>query len=102
MVSVSAKNSEGLEDLREAILEPFVSLSSNEGGLLITDARHYDLLCRTQAELESSSKAIEAGASEELVLVGLHNALRFLGEITGETTTEDVLSRIFSTFCIGK
>jgi len=41
-------------------------------------------------------------ASEELVLVGLHNALRFLGEITGETTTEDILSEIFSTFCIGK
>ena len=102
VVRVSAKNSEGLEDLREAILEPFVSLSSNEGGLLITDARHYDLLCRTQAELESSRATIEAGASEELVLVGLHNALRFLGEITGETTTEDVLSRIFSTFCIGK
>jgi len=36
------------------------------------------------------------------VLVGLHNALRFLGEITGETTTEDILSEIFSTFCIGK
>jgi tRNA modification GTPase len=102
VVRVSAKNSEGLDDLREALLEPFVSLSSNEGGLLITDARHYDLLCRTQAELESSRTTIEAGASEELVLVGLHNALRFLGEITGETTTEDVLSRIFSTFCIGK
>ena len=40
--------------------------------------------------------------SEELVLVGLHNALKFLGEITGETTTEDILTQIFSTFCIGK
>jgi tRNA modification GTPase len=40
--------------------------------------------------------------SEEIVLIGLHNALRFLGQITGETTTEDMLTRIFSTFCIGK
>ena len=102
VVNVSAKTSEGLEDLLEAILEPFVSTSSNEAGLLITDARHYDLLCRTQAELESSLRAITAGASEELTLVGMHNALRFLGDITGETTTEDVLSRIFATFCIGK
>lgn len=102
VVNVSARDNEGLEELREAILEPFVSASNSEGGLLITDARHYDLLCRAQAELESSSRAIDAGASEELVLVGLHNALRFLGEITGETTAEDVLSRIFSTFCIGK
>ena len=102
VVKVSARNNEGLDELREAILEPFVSTSNSEGGLLITDARHYDLLCRTRAELESASIAIEVGASEELVLVGLHNALRFLGEITGETTAEDVLSRIFSTFCIGK
>jgi len=41
-------------------------------------------------------------ASEELVLVPLHNALRYLGEITGETTSEDILTEIFSTFCIGK
>ncbi|MDQ2856733.1 MAG: tRNA uridine-5-carboxymethylaminomethyl(34) synthesis GTPase MnmE [Acidobacteriota bacterium] len=102
VVTVSAINNEGLDELREAILEPFVSGSNSEGGLLITDARHYDLLCRAQAELEASSRAIDEGASEELVLVGLHNALRFLGEITGETTAEDVLSRIFSTFCIGK
>jgi len=40
--------------------------------------------------------------SEEIVLIGLHNALRSLGQITGETTTEDMLKRIFSTFCIGK
>jgi tRNA modification GTPase len=102
MVTVSARNNEGLEELRDAILEPFVFDSNSEGGLLITDARHYDLLCRAQAELESSARAVNDGASEELVLVGLHNALRFLGEITGETTAEDVLSRIFSTFCIGK
>ena len=100
VVNVSARTSDGLEDLREAILEPFVSFDTNEGGLLITDARHYDLLCRTQDELESSFRAIEAGASEELILVGLHNALHFLGDITGETTPEDVLSRIFSTFAL--
>jgi len=102
VVKVSAKNGTGLEELRDAMMEPFLSVSTNEGGLLITDARHHDLLCRTQAELQSASTAIASGASEEIVLVGLHNALRFLGQITGETTAEDVLSRIFSTFCIGK
>ena len=40
--------------------------------------------------------------TEELVLVGLHNALRFLDELTGETTSDDILGQIFSTFCIGK
>jgi tRNA modification GTPase len=101
-VSVSAKDGSGLEELCDAILEPFISTTDNQTGLLITDARHYDLLRRAQVELEASQVELDSGASEELVLVGLHNALRFLGEITGETTAEDVLSRIFSTFCIGK
>ena len=102
VIEISARNSNGLEELLDAILEPFASFDLNEAGLLITDARHYDLLCRTRSELEASSRTIDCGASEEIVLVGLHNAMRFLGEITGETTAEDVLSGIFSTFCIGK
>ncbi len=102
VVKVSAKDNAGLDQLRDAMSEPFLSANLSNGGLLVTDARHHDLLCRTQAALESSATAMRAGASEEIVLVGLHNALRFLGEITGETTTEDVLSRIFATFCIGK
>jgi len=101
-VDVSAKAGSGLDTLCEAIVEPFAFVSANESGLLITDARHYDLLQRTQVELESSLRSLDEHASEELVLIGLHNALRYLGEITGETTAEDVLSRIFSTFCIGK
>jgi tRNA modification GTPase len=45
---------------------------------------------------------LDQGASEELVVSGLHDGLLFLGEITGETTTEEILSEIFATFCIGK
>ena len=68
----------------------------------VVDARHHDLLLRAQTEIENSIGLLEQKTSEEIVLVGLHNALRYLGEITGETTTEDMLTRIFSTFCIGK
>lgn len=102
VVEVSAKEKVGLSELRGAIIEPFQSLDTGDQGLLITDARHYDLLWRTRNELESSSDLIAQGASEELVLIGMHNGLRFLGAITGETTAEDVLSQIFATFCIGK
>jgi tRNA modification GTPase len=101
-VQVSAKTGTGLEDLCDAIVATFNLDDANDNGLLVTDARHYDLLCRCQAELESAKTLFEKRASEELILVGLHNALRFLGAITGETTTETILSEIFSTFCIGK
>jgi tRNA modification GTPase len=102
IVSVSAKSEAGLEELRAAILKPFANGNSMSEGLLITNARHHDLLARAVAAIETSEHLLSQSASEEIVLVGLHNALRYLGEITGETTTEEILGQIFSTFCIGK
>ena len=57
---------------------------------------------RAKDDIENSIILFDQKMSEEIVLIGLHNAIRYLGEITGETTTEDMLTRIFSTFCIGK
>ncbi len=102
IIPISAKTGEGIAELKRALIDPTVADQLSTSGFLITDARHHDLLLRTCTEIESSIESLNAGTSEEIVLVGLHNALRYLGEITGETTTEDMLSRIFSTFCIGK
>ena len=101
-INVSARTGEGLSALRAAILSSLNSDGFDDGSLLITNARHYDLLCNTQREIEVARAALRDRHSEELVLAPLHNALRFLGRITGETTTEDILSEIFATFCIGK
>jgi tRNA modification GTPase len=102
VVHLSALTGEGLSALTAAILEPFGKVDSEDVGLLITDSRHYDLLRRAQDSVGEAVELLKENAGEELVLVGLHNALRFLGEITGETTTEDILGEIFNTFCIGK
>jgi len=102
IVPISAKTGEGLDELRDAIVRPFSPQDVATSGFLVTDARHHDLLVRTKQEIEQSLGQVENRMSEEIVLVGLHNSLRYLGEITGETTTEDMLTRIFSTFCIGK
>lgn len=101
-LNVSAKTGAGLDALRAAILEPFATFDINDSGLLVTDARHFDLLQRTQSALISSLGLLDQRASEEIVLVGLYDSLRFVGEITGETTPDDVLTQIFATFCIGK
>lgn len=101
-INVSARTGKGLDDLRAAMLESLNSAGIEDQGLLITNVRHYDLLCRTKQELELAREAFRERYSEELVLVPLHNALKYLGQITGETTTEDILSEIFATFCIGK
>jgi tRNA modification GTPase len=102
VVSVSAKSAAGLAALRTAILQPFANGNADSEGLLITNARHHDLLVRAIEAIISSEQLLTERASEEMVLVGLHNALRYLGDITGETTTEEILGQIFSTFCIGK
>jgi len=101
-VAISAKSGSGLDSLKSALIKPFSPSDMNLDGFLVSDARHYDLLRRAHDEVITSADLLRSGTSEEIVLVGLHNGLRFLGEITGETTTEDMLTRIFSTFCIGK
>jgi tRNA modification GTPase len=102
LVSVSARSEAGLESLRAAILAPFANGSAHSEGLLITNARHHDLLVRSIEAIVSSEHLLRERASEEIVLVGLHSALRYVGEITGQTTTDEILGHIFSTFCIGK
>ena len=102
IVVLSAKTQEGLDLLKREIVEPFSSKEMSSDAFLVSDARHYDLLCRANEEIEHSIALLDENVSEEITLVGLHNALRYLGQITGETTTEDMLTRIFATFCIGK
>ena len=102
ILAVSAKTGSGLDSLKQAIVQPFAPQEISDSGFLVTDARHYDLLVRSKDEITSSLALFDQKTSEEIVLVGLHNALRYLGQITGETTTEDMLTRIFATFCIGK
>ncbi|NOT49337.1 MAG: tRNA uridine-5-carboxymethylaminomethyl(34) synthesis GTPase MnmE [Acidobacteria bacterium] len=102
IVAVSAKLGTGIESLKNGIVTRFSPDTAAGSGFLVTDARHHDLLVRAKAEIESSIALLDQKTSEEIVLIGLHNALRYLGQITGETTTEDMLTKIFSTFCIGK
>jgi tRNA modification GTPase len=101
-VRISALTGEGIESLRTAILEFLHRGDVDNEGLLVTNARHHDLLKTASYELDKAIGALNDELSEELILVSLHNALKCLGQITGETTTEDILSQVFATFCIGK
>lgn len=102
VVKISAYNGYGFDELRNSIVQQFLPQDFNDSGILISDSRHFDLLVRSKDQLKQSLVALDSKLNEEIVLVYLHNAMKLLGEITGETTTEDVLSRVFSTFCIGK
>jgi tRNA modification GTPase len=104
MVGVSAKTSEGIDKLEEALHETATAggVGLAEGGVMITNLRHNSALERARDSLLLSLKTVEAGNSGEFVAVDLRSALDSLGEVTGAVTTEDILNSIFSKFCIGK
>jgi len=76
--------------------------ASAADGILVTNLRHCRCLESAQESLSRGAAALRSGMSEEFPLVDLHAALRRLGEITGETTIDDLLGEIFSRFCVGK
>jgi tRNA modification GTPase len=102
VIPISAKTGDGVDILCAEIIKPFSASYLDENSFVITNARHFDLLRRTSDALNSAGELVRQGLSEEIVLAKLYESLRFLGEITGETTPEAILSQIFSSFCIGK
>jgi tRNA modification GTPase len=102
-VAVSALTGEGIADLRRAILSAIAPHGrlEQEGGF-ITSLRHEQLLKETAEALRQARSAAQLGIPHEMLLLDLYAALRPLDAITGATTADDILNRIFSTFCIGK
>ena len=96
---VSALTGQGIDELRQAIV-PEASLASEEG--FITSIRHERLLQEACEYLDHAFEAIEARIPHEALLIDLYSALAPIDAITGATTADDILNRIFSTFCIGK
>ncbi len=102
-VEVSALLGTNIERLRGAILRHlFGEERPQQDGILVTNLRHCRCLEAAREALGKGAAALRQGLSEEFVLVDLHKGLRQLGMITGETSVEDLLSEIFSRFCIGK
>jgi tRNA modification GTPase len=100
---VSSLTGEGIPRLREAILEaaaPAGAFEQDTG--FITSLRHERLLRDSAAALDKARAAAHAAIPHEMLLLDLYSALRPIDAITGATTADDILNRIFSTFCIGK
>jgi tRNA modification GTPase len=100
---VSALTGEGIGALREAVsraVAPQGELAPDSG--FLTSLRHERLLQETAGALGKAREAVLAGIPHEMVLLDLYAALGPLDAINGATTADDILDRIFSTFCIGK
>jgi tRNA modification GTPase len=98
-VAVSALTGDGIGLLRDQIAP--MAAREQDGGF-ITSIRHEQLLGESREALAQARTAAEVGIPHEMLLLDLYAALRPLDGITGATTADDILNRIFSTFCIGK
>lgn len=100
-VRIAATTGFGLEALREH-LKHAAGFHPGDTGTFSARRRHLDALARAKAQIQAASVLLRSGAGGELVAEELRLAHRSLGEITGEFTSEDLLGRIFASFCIGK
>ena len=99
---ISAKNKEGIEELKDALLS-FVNtgaLRNNE--TIVTNTRHYDSLLKALEEIQKVKWGLDSGLSSDLMAIDIRSALHYFGEITGEVTNDELLGNIFANFCIGK
>lgn len=99
---MSAKDNFDIESLKKDIVYHTPSIKVDTDAILVTNVRHYEALVRASESLEWVKKGLEMNTSTEFVSMDLRGALHYIGKITGEITTDEVLGNIFSRFCIGK
>lgn len=102
IVAVSAKHNKGTEELNNKLIE-LSNISQVEGNdTVLTNTRHYEAFLKTNEALERVLQNIEQQLPTDLLAQDIREAMHYLGEVTGEITTEEILGNIFKNFCIGK
>jgi tRNA modification GTPase len=104
IVLISALKNEGIDGLKKTIYTSLVhkEVRATPEHLIVANIRHKTALTQVRDNLSNATKALEEGISLEFIAFEIRAALEALGELVGETTTEEVLNRIFEQFCIGK
>ena len=101
-VFISAKRGEGMDELQRCIVETAALPQVDDNAVIVTNARHYEALTRAGASITRAIDGLEQGVSGDFVSQDIRETIHYLGEITGEITTDDILGEIFAHFCVGK
>jgi len=99
VLSISAKDGTGMEEFEKVIAALY---PAGEPGQLLTNARQAEAVDRAAAAVRRAGEAFASGITPDAVLADVEDALHALGELTGRTLREDLVSRIFERFCVGK
>ena len=99
---ISAKSGIGIEALRERLAATIDTSKLGTGSVVVSNMRHYAALREAYTALTSARTAMDNGLPSDLLSEDIRRVVHYLGEITGEITSDDILHSIFSHFCIGK
>jgi tRNA modification GTPase len=101
-IFISAREKQNIQELKQALYDLVVEGNVSPEGTIVTSARHHAALQEVLSSLNDIKAGMDQGLPGDLISLDIRRCLYFLGEITGEVTTEDKLDFIFSKFCIGK
>lgn len=101
-VEISALTGEGIEELKEIIFNSSISGKYRQEGIIVTNLRHKIALEGSYLALQNALEKFKRNEPLEITAMFLREGLSYLGQIVGVVTTEEILSLIFSEFCIGK
>jgi tRNA modification GTPase len=99
---ISAKNKEGIEDLKNQLLSYVNTGALRNNETIVTNTRHYDSLLKALEEIQKVKFGLETNLSSDLMALDIREALYQFGLITGQVTNDELLGNIFANFCIGK
>ena len=103
IAEISAKEGTGVERLKEVIVDlAALPQVNDENAVIVTNSRHYHALVRASEAIDRTLQGLSTGLSGDLVSQDIRECMHYLGEITGEISTDDILGEIFAHFCIGK
>jgi tRNA modification GTPase len=101
-VRISSVTGEGIDYLEAVVAELFPAGNEQNTGSLLTDARQEGAVTRARDAIRRAKAALDAGLTPDAILTDAEDALNAIGELTGRTAREDIVSTIFSRFCVGK
>lgn len=102
VVETSALTGQGIAELRAAMLSLMTASAPAAESALVTNLRQQQAVSAATQSLAQARQAVQTETPHEMLLLDLYESLRSLDSLTGQTTTDDILNLIFSTFCIGK
>ncbi len=102
VILLSAKTQEGVDALKDELLELVNTGALRNNDTIVTNSRHYDALLEALQATQQVRQGMEADLPGDLLAIDIRQVLYHFGEITGEITTDDLLGNIFANFCIGK